>query len=137
MKHRNPIRGGFTLIELLAVVIVTSIFIAIAVTIFLSATADAKNKQCRANLQNIANLEEQYRITNTNSSGVHVYTTTMSNLTSSGSIMPLCPSGGAYSVLLSDGTVTAQNGQAVPVGGLVISCNASGHGKYAPGIDTY
>lgn len=124
-------RRGLTLIDLLAAVAIMVIMMAIAAPVFLPMLTDAKESDCRANLQAIANAEEQYRRKNT----THVYTTTLSDLGQQGAGVPLCPDGGTYTVTISDGTATAQSGQAVPSGGLVISCSASGHGKYAPGID--
>src|SRR5690242_7154719 len=67
---------GFTLVEGLAVVLVMAIGMAISVPMFVSAMKDAKSKQCRANMQAIANAEEQYKI----KSSTHTYTTQLSNL---------------------------------------------------------
>lgn len=124
-------RRGLTLIDLLAAVAIMVIMMAIAAPVFLPMLTDAKESDCRANLQAIANAEEQYRRKNT----THAYTTTLSDLSQQGAGVPLCPDGGTYTVTISDGTATAQNGQTVPSGGLVVSCSASGHGKFAPGID--
>ena len=132
MKKQRPVHTGASLIELVVAIIIVSIMMGLSAMLFTSATTDAAVKECRSNMQNIANLEEQYRI---KSSG-HSYTTTLSNLTSTGTTLPLCTKGGSYTVTISDGTMTAQNGQVVPSGQLIISCS-SGHGKYAPGIDTY
>ena len=132
MKHRNPMRGGATLLELLVVTVILSVLMALGGTLFQSATTDASTKECRANMQSIANIEEQYRIKNAG----HAYTTTLSAMVTTGTTLPLCPNGGSYSVSISNGTATAQNGQTVPNGELVISCSTSGHGKFAPGIDT-
>jgi prepilin-type N-terminal cleavage/methylation domain-containing protein len=133
MKHDSSIIRGFSLLELLAVVVTMAVLLALGGTMFFSATADARSKECRANLQTIANLEEQYRIKDS----AHAYTTTLSNLVSTGTTLPICPNAGTYSITISTGTSTAQNGQTVPSGGLIINCSTSGHGKFAPGIDTY
>ena len=118
--------------EMVVVVIIFLVMMAVAMPLYLSATADAQAKDCRSNLQTIANLEQEYKV---KSSG-HAYTTTLSNLSSIVPTVPICPNGGTYSITISDGTATAQNGQTVPLGGLVVSCSASGHGKFALNIDT-
>ena len=132
MIQNSPKRRGFTFIELLVGVIVMVVIMGVAATMFFSATADAAAKECRANLQAVANIEEQYRI----KSATHAYATTLSNMVATGTTLPVCPGGGTYSAVTSTGTGTAQNGQTVPSGGLIISCSNSAHGKYAPGIDT-
>ena len=100
MKHDSSIIRGFSILELLAVVVTMSVLLALGGTMFLSATADARSKECRANMQTIANLEEQYRIKNS----AHSYTTTLSNLNSTGSTIPICPNGGTYTITISTGT---------------------------------
>ena len=120
------------MIELMCKVFVIAILMAVSIPFFLSAQNDAKKKQCRANMVTIANAEEQYKI----KSSVHAYTTTLGNLTPEIPAVPVCPTGGTYSVSVSNGTATAQNGQTVPNGVLVITCSSSSHGKYAPTIDT-
>jgi Tfp pilus assembly protein PilE len=124
-------RRGLTLLDLLAAVAIMVIMMALAAPVFLPMVTNAKQSDCRANLQAIANAEEQYRRKNT----THAYTTTLSDLSQQGAGVPKCPDGGTYTITISNGTATAQNGQTVPSGGLVISCSAAGHGKYAPGID--
>ena len=126
-KHK-----GMTLIETLVVVMITSIMLAVSLTFYFTAQTDSQTKECQANMQSIANAEQQYYY----KSSPHAYTTVMSNLTPEIPADPKCPSGGTYTVTISDGTATAQNGQTVPAGGIVISCSTSGHGKYAPGVDT-
>jgi Tfp pilus assembly protein PilE len=105
----------------------------IAVAAYLSAISDAKVKECRANMQTIANLEEKYRISN----ATHATTTTLSALSTGGATVPLCPDGYSYTISFSNGTQTAQNGQTVPSGNVIITCGEAAHGKYAPGVDTY
>jgi Tfp pilus assembly protein PilE len=121
-----------TFVDLLVRVVILGIVMAIATPIFLSANTSAQQDQCDTNMRTIANLEDQYRMKNAS----HAYTTTLSNLSNLPPSVPLCPSGGTYTVTISDGTAKAQNGQTVPKGGLVISCSISSHGKYAPGIDS-
>ncbi len=130
MRNRN--RKGFTLIELLIVILVLAILMAVALPLYLAAVADSQVKTCRANMQTIANAEAAYKT----SSSTHVYTTDLTQLNSNLGSTPVCPSGGTYSVAISTGASTANNGKTVPSGGLVISCSQTGHGVFAPGIDS-
>lgn len=132
IRKRNLKRKGFTLIELLIVILVLAILMAVALPLYLAAVSDSQVKTCRANMQTIANAEAAYK---TSSTG-HTYTTNLSDLAGNLGATPVCPSNGTYSVQISDGTLTANNGTTVPSGGLVISCSATGHGKFAPGIDS-
>lgn len=105
-----------------------------ATTMYLSATADAKKRNCRAVMQIIANSEEEYKIRS--SASPRAFTTNLANLASITPAIPPCPNGGMYTIMISDGTATAQNGQTVPIGGVIISCSASGHGKFALNVDS-
>lgn len=138
---RNPRRNGrkgFTLIELLIVILVLAILMAVALPLYLAAVADSQLKTCRSNMQTIANAEAAYK---TQSTG-HVFTTVLSALNANLGSTPICPSAGTYSVVISDGTATANNGTTVvPAGGLVVKCNfaptgGTAHGVFAPGIDS-
>src|SRR5947209_4800241 len=131
MKKIVRKRKGFTLIELLIVILVLAILMAVALPLYLAAVSDSQVKTCRANMQTIANAEAAYK---TNSS-THTYSTDLTALNSNLGATPACPSGGTYTVTISSGSSTAQSGGTVPSGGLVISCSASGHGVFAPGID--
>ena len=122
---------AFTLVEILVMTLIMAVGMAISVPLFVSAMKDAQSKQCRANMQSIANAEEQYKI----KAAPHAYTTSLTNLVGDFPVVPVCPNGGTYSVVISDGTATSQSGQTVPVGGLVVSCSASGDGKFAQTID--
>ena len=126
-KHK-----GFTLIELLIVILVLAILMAVALPLYLAAVSDSQLKACRSNMQTIANAEAAYKT----QSSAHTYTTVLSQLNDNLGSTPVCPSGGTYSVQISTGSLTANNGQTVPNGGLLISCSATGHGKFAPGIDS-
>ena len=132
MFSRNRNRKGFTLIELLIVILVLAILMAVALPLYLSAVADSQKKTCRANQQTIANAEQAYK---TSSSG-HVYTTNLPDLDPNLGATPICPSAGTYSVTISTGGSLANNGASVPDGGLLIACDATGHGVFAPGIDS-
>jgi len=131
LRRPRTRRRGFTLIELLIVILVLAILMAVALPLYLAAVSDSQLKSCRSNMQTIANAEAAYKT----SSSTHTYTTTLSDLNANLGATPVCPSGGTYSVEISTGSSTAQNGSTVPSGGLVVSCSASGHGKFAPGFD--
>src|SRR2546423_7883150 len=102
MSHTVPslrrASRGFTLIELLVVVLILSILMAVALPLYLNAVSDSQKKTCRANMQSIANAEQAYKVSNV----THVYTSTIGDLTPNLQAVPLCPSGGAYSVKLDD-----------------------------------
>ena len=131
--RRNRNRKGFTLIELLIVILVLAILMAVALPLYLSAVSDSQLKTCRSNMQTIANAEQAYK---TSDPG-HVYTTNIADLNPNLGSTPICPSAGTYAVAISNGSSTANDGTTtVPNGGLVISCTATGHGVFAPGIDS-
>src|ERR1041385_289155 len=130
--RRDPKRRAFTLIELLIVILVLAILMAVALPLYLAAVSDSQVKTCRANMQTISNAEAAWKT----SDPTHTYTTTLTNLNANLGATPVCPSGGAYSVTIATGTETANNGTAVPAGGLIVACTAAGHGVFAPGIDS-
>lgn len=106
---------------------------AIALPMYLAALTDSEIKTCRANMQTISNAETAYKTSNVS----HTYTTDLTNLSNNvGNLTTLCPHGGSYSVVISAGSSTANNGTSVPMGGLVVHCSAAGHGVFAPGIDS-
>ena len=125
-------RRGFTLIELLIVILVLAILMAVALPLYLAAVADSQLKTCRTNMQTISNAEAAWKTADPS----HTYTTTMSNLNANLGATPVCPNAGTYSVVISTGSSTANNGSTVPSGGLVVSCSFAGHGSFAPGIDS-
>ena len=129
-KNARRSRRGFTLIELLIVILVLAILMAVALPLYLAAVADSQVKTCRANMQTIANAEAAWKT----SDSAHAYTTVLTNLNSNLGATPVCPSGGTYSVTIGSGN--ANNGTPVPAGGLLVACSASGHGVFAPGIDS-
>jgi len=132
IRRRNLKRKGFTLIELLIVILVLAILMAVALPLYLAAVSDSQVKTCRANMQTIANAEAAFKTQDS----AHQFTTTLSDLDANLGATPVCPSGGTYSVVISTGAETAQNGTTVPAGGLIVQCSASGHGVFAPGIDS-
>ena len=86
-------------------------------------------------MQTIADAEQAYKT----ETSAHQYTTTLSDLDTDLGLISVCPTGGTYSVTLSDGTNTS-NGMTVSSGGLIVSCSgisgATPHGTFAPGIDS-
>src|SRR5260370_2245638 len=130
LRKRN--NKGFTLIELLIVILVLAILMAVALPLYLAAVTDSQVKTCRANMQTISNAEAAFKT----SDPTHVYTTTLTALNPNLGATPVCPSGGTYSVTLSTGSTTANNGGTLPHRGLVVTCTFAGHGRFAPGIDS-
>jgi|SRR5947209_8235603 type IV pilus assembly protein PilA len=131
MKKIVRKRKGFTLIELLIVILVLAILMAVALPLYLAAVADSQVKTCRSNMQTIANAEAAYKTQDP----THNYTTTLTSLNANLGSTPVCPSGGTYSVAIAGAGGGTSNGKAVPAGGLIVSCSATGHGTFAPGID--
>jgi type IV pilus assembly protein PilA len=130
-RRNHKSRKGFTLIELLIVILVLAILMAVALPLYLAAVSDSQVKTCRSNMQTIANAEAAYKT----QSSTHVYTTVLSDLNSNLGAAPVCPSGGSYSITIAGTGGGTSNGNAVPAGGLIVSCSATGHGTFAPGVD--
>ena len=122
---------AFTLVELLVVILVLSVLMAVALPLYLAAIANSERTACRANMQSIADAEQAFRAR----VAPHVYTTTLTGLDPDLWSTPICPRQGVYTVVVSDGTLIANNGSIVPIGGLVVKCTQSAHGVYAPSID--
>jgi type IV pilus assembly protein PilA len=131
-SKRQYQRRAFTLVELLIVILVLSILMAVALPLYLAAIANSQRAVCRANMQSIADAEQAYRAR----TPTHTYTTTLSGLDPDLWATPVCPESGSYTVEISDGTSVANNGSAVPSGGLLVKCSTSVHGVYAPSIDS-
>src|SRR5437870_3019497 len=131
MHTKRRLNGkAFTLIELLIVILILAILMAVALPLYLAAVNDSEIKTCRANMQTISNAEAAFKTSNP----PHVYTTNLSNLSNNiGVIQSSCPSGGTYSVTISGGSDTGNNGTTVPTGGMIVHCSSPGHGVFAPG----
>jgi prepilin-type N-terminal cleavage/methylation domain-containing protein len=132
-RRRRSHQAGYTLIELLAVILVISILMAVALPLYLGTITNSNTTVCRSNMETIANAEQAFRSRNAPSFN---YTTNLSSLNTDLGSTPACPQFGTYSVVISNGTATANNGLNVPLGGIVVQCTASGHGKFAPSIDS-
>lgn len=118
---------GFTLIELLVVVLILSILMAVALPLYLNAVADSEKKTCRANLQTIGNAVQAARVAkrlpdySTFTAGGGAVTTVLEpDLLA----VPVCPTGGAY-------TVIAGTGGAV----FNVHCSQAAHGDFQYGVD--
>jgi len=131
MAGQNKTRPrGFTLVELLVVILIVAILMAVAMPLYLDAVTRSKRTACRSNMQTIATAEQAYRARNL---PTHNFTSNLANLGLDPSVV--CVDGGTYSVAVSTGTQTAQNGNVVPDGGLIITCSIPEHGIFAPSID--
>ena len=127
-KGHVSARTGFTMVEILVMLLVTAILMSLALPAYLSATADSQAKYCRANMQIIANAVITARIKAhaTNYSGYigSVSVATEPDLFT----LPICPSGGTYTVADGNSNDTTT---------FKVSCSASGHGTFQPGVDNY
>jgi type IV pilus assembly protein PilA len=131
MKVKRRRRGGFTLVELLVVVFIISTLMNVALPLYVSTVTDANKKVCRANQQSILNSAMAWK---TKNRAVDFTGLTISALNADLGSVPLCPSGGTYSIVFS-GNVNDSNGNAVtiPTSGIGISCSFSTHRGFVPG----
>ena len=90
---------GFTLIELLVVIVILSCLMAIALPMYLGAVAYSQRKVCRANLQVIAFAVQSARV-RAMSLDYSAYIGQPIGPASEPDLetLPVCPSGGTYSV---------------------------------------
>jgi prepilin-type N-terminal cleavage/methylation domain-containing protein len=92
MKRNNK---GFTLVELMVVLLIIGILIAIAIPIYNSTQAKAKEKACQANLRTIDGAITQYAA----SEDVEINSVNIENInTTYLKTWPTCPSGGNYTI---------------------------------------
>jgi type IV pilus assembly protein PilA len=120
-------RRGFTLIELLVVVLILAILMAVSIPLYLSAVADSQKKTCRANMQTIANTVQAARI-KANSADYSAYVGSVTTtLEPDLQAVPKCPTAGNY---------TIANGSSGTASTFKVSCDASGHGTFEPGVDS-
>ena len=124
MKKLIRRKRGFTLIELLVVVLILAILMAVALPLYLSAVADSETKTCRANLQTIANAVQASRVKNrlaNYSSFTGAVTVALEPDLQS---VPICPTGGTY---------TVENGVGGTSATYRVKC--TNHGTFEPGVD--
>ncbi len=133
MNRINQLRNkmnkkGFTLIELLVVVLILSVLMAVAMPLYLSAVSDSQKKTCRSNMQTIANAVQSARVRTAAADygaliTAGVVTTSLTDLQA----VPTCPSAGAY---------TLANGSSSSTATFKVSCSATGHSTFEPGVDS-
>ena len=126
LKSRRA-RRGFTLIELLVVVLILAILMAVSIPLYLSAVADSQKKTCRANMQTIANTVQAARIKNNSADYSAFVGSVTTALEPDLQAVPKCPSAGAYAIA---------NGSSGSASTFKVSCSASGHGTFEPGVDS-
>ncbi len=121
-------KKGFTLIELLVVVLILSVLMAVATPLYLGAVTDSQKKVCRANMQTISNAVQSARV----KANANDYSTLIAAGVTTASLadlqaLPKCPTGGAYGLA---------NGTSASATTFKVSCTASGHGTFEPGVDS-
>jgi len=128
LQARKRQRHGFTLIELLVVVLILAILMAVSLPLYLSAVADAQRKTCRANMQTISNAALASRVKNR----YNDFSVLIANGVNTASlldliILPVCPSGGTYSL---------NNGSTGDATTFKVACSVSTHGTFEPNMDS-
>lgn len=123
-------RKAFTLVELLVVVLILAILMSVALPLYLSAVSDSQRKTCRANMQTIANAVQANKVktlaANYGAFAGAITTGTTGNEPDLTNI-PVCPNGGSY---------TIGNGNSGDNTTFKVSCSATGHGTFQPGVDS-
>lgn len=134
IPRKRPAQG-FTLIELLVVVLILAILMAVALPLYLNAVADSQLKTCRSNMQTIANAVQAARVKNILPDYSTFAGAVSATLEPDLQAVPVCPNGGTYKVITT-GTTTDAKGATVtvPAGGFGVTCTATGHGGYIPGV---
>lgn len=134
-RIRNRKSRGFTLIELLVVVLILAILMAVALPLYLNAVADSQLKTCRSNMQTIANAVQAARVKAVASDYSAYAGAVSTTLEPDLQGVPVCPNAGTYSVITTGTTTDAKNNTVtVPSGGFGVTCTATGHGGFIPGV---
>ena len=122
-------RHGFTLVEFLVVVLILSILMAVALPLYISMIYDSQKKVCRANMQTISNAVQSARIKNNYTNYASFIGSISTVLEPDLATLPVCPTGGAYTVAAGANT-----------GAYKVSCSfvssALTHGTFEPGKDS-
>lgn len=97
---QDSVRAGFSLVEMVIVVALIAVLIAIAIPHFLRARDSSRSKACRQNLREFEMVKEQWAI---NTKALSTATPAPADLVSeylkgTEDTLPLCPSGGTYSL---------------------------------------
>ena len=127
MNRRNRRLLGFTLIELLVVVLILAILMAVALPLYLSSQQNAERRTCRANLQTIANAVQASKVTQK----LPDYATLIGAVSTAAAAepdlqsIPICPTGGTYSIEQGAGGTNA-----------TYRVKCTNHGTFEPGVDS-
>ena len=97
-KFVKKARRGFTLVEIMIVVLIIGILLAIAVPNFIRARETSRTKACLANLKQIDSAKEQYAMDNRLNNGDAIPAGALWAANSYIKSIPVCPSGGTYTV---------------------------------------
>lgn len=98
-RRSRAYRNGFSLIELLVTVLILAVLMAIALPLYLSATAESEKRTCRTNMQTIANAVEALRVYS--GQMYEPIPTPVSAMLQDLHVEPICPGDGHYYVDLS------------------------------------
>src|SRR5437764_929353 len=123
----RPGRKGFTLIELLVVVLILAVLMAVSIPLYLSAVADSQKKTCRSNMQTVANAVQAARVKAAAADYSTFVGSVSTTLEPDLNSVPTCPLAGAY---------TIANGSSGSATTFKVSCSATGHGSFEPGVDS-
>ena len=128
-RHNRKSSPAFTLIELLVVILILAILMAIALPLYISATANSQMRTCRENMRTIGNAVQSDYYANQRTAYNYYFTAggsvTLAKCPDLNGV-PVCPAGGTYKI---------QNGAS---GGAQfrVHCSISSHGDFYYGVDS-